>query len=188
MSNPEALAAADLPLAGSRPGRNWSRHESEGRAVRASRPLRPPPIPSHHEGHPWRGMSRHLLSAAAGPRLGNPGRRSNGDTGRSGPRLNLGALPLLGGGPVVHPGAPPIAIRNQKAPRPPRLCGQPGAPVGPDQRLLARGLCGRAQARGAIRKRRRSDRQPTPPGSQVNGLGPHVPRTRQVSVCVESAL
>jgi hypothetical protein len=63
-----------------------------------------------------------------------------------------------------------IGSRSETRERPGRrvLCGQPGAPVGPHYRLLLRGLCGQAQARGAIRNgiRKRQPANASQPPSQ----------------------
>ena len=108
-----------------------------------------------------------------------PERRSNGDTGRSGPRLNLGALPLLGGGPLIRPGA-----RTDRGPErnsAPAATAGAGSPERHSVRINA--SCRGGYVVGPRPEERsesaeESDLQRTPPSNHVNGLVPHVPRTK----------
>jgi hypothetical protein len=105
---------------------------------------------------------RHLPAAAPSPR------RGWGNPAAAPTATRDGQDPDCTSGPCHLWGTDCASARGRSSDRDPGtgkrpgrhiLCGQPGAPGGPDQRLLVRGLCGRAQARGAIRKRSRK-RQP----------------------------
>ena len=110
--------------------------------------------------------------------MGKPGRRCSGVLGRSGLRLNLGALPLLGGGPCIRPSAHLIAVQNEKALRRPRLVRAARSASRSGSTPHGGGYVVGLRPEERSESAEESAIQPTPPASQINGLDPLVPPTK----------
>jgi hypothetical protein len=120
--------------------------------------------------------------------MGSPGAAPAATREGQGPDANSGPCHFWGGRASAQGARTDRVPERESAPAAGHSCGQPGAPVGPDQRLLLRGLCGRAQARERSESAEEATASVRFPVAKSTGSILSSLVLRQVSACVESVL